>query len=303
MLHKSILSFAVVALSLAAAAAKPLLTEPQPLLRVGIIADCQYGECDDTAERSYRASKDRLRAAIDYLNIQKVALCVSLGDIVENDPYAIDSLLPILDRADSSFYHILGNHDFYADTAASHRLHRALRTTAPHYGSIERNGVRIVMLNSNARTLYAADNDSLRADAQFYADSLTSTGEKVYHFNGAIDTPQIAWLENELIEARSKGQIVVLMSHHPIRFFLPNATIRNSDEMCDLIDRYSDVVVAHISGHLHYGGRTRHKGVHYIIMKGMVQKETSNFATTLSIFTDHIELSAIDGSKFSLKFL
>lgn len=303
MLRKSILSFAVAALPLVATAAKPHLPEPQPLLRVGLIADCQYGECDDSAERSYRGSKERLRSAIDYLNAEKVALCVSLGDIVENNPHAIDSLMPILSRADSAFYHILGNHDFYADTAATHRLHRALRTTAPHYGSIERNGVRIIMLNTNRRTFYAADTDSLRADAKAYADSLTAAGEKVYSFNGAIDAPQMAWLENELIAARQAGQIVVLMSHHPIRFFLPNATIRNSDEVCDLIDRYSDVVVAHISGHLHYGGRTRHKGVHYIIMKGMVQKETSNFATTLSVFADHIEFSAIDGSQFSLKTL
>lgn len=298
-----IISLLAVALCSSSAAAKRPIVASEPLLRVGIIADCQYGECDDTAERSYRASKDRLRAAIDYLNVQKVALSISLGDIVENDPYAIDSLLPILDRTDSSFYHILGNHDFYADTAASHRLHRALRTQKPYYYSVEHGRVRLIMLNTNARTLYAADTDSLRADAVAYADSLSAAGIKVYSFNGAVDAPQMAWLENELIAARSKGQIVVLMSHHPLRFFLPNAVARNSDEVCALIDRYKGTVVAHLAGHLHYGGRTLYNGVHYIIMKGMVQKETSNFATTLAIFTDRIELSAVDCSKFSLKFL
>lgn len=138
----------------------------QPLLRTAIIADCQYASIDDTAERSYRNSKQRLSQAIKYFNDQRVNFTISLGDIIDGDIASFDSLCPILSLADSAMYHVLGNHDFLGDSTLNHKMHSALNLSQPYYYSISVEGVRLILLNTNERTLYAAHNEQTTTDAQ-----------------------------------------------------------------------------------------------------------------------------------------
>lgn len=58
------------------------------LFRLGIIADIQHADIDDGksfhgASRYYRQSKEILQRAVDYWRGEKVAMAVSLGDIID----------------------------------------------------------------------------------------------------------------------------------------------------------------------------------------------------------------------------
>ena len=52
--------------------------DTSPLIRFGLIADIQYGDCDTHGDRYYRNSLEKLTSCIDSLNEQKVQFTINL---------------------------------------------------------------------------------------------------------------------------------------------------------------------------------------------------------------------------------
>lgn len=274
----------------------------QKLLEFGLWADCQYADIEDTRSRAYRASKDRLHEAIMEFNRLKLPFSISLGDIIDRGYENFTTLCPILSKADSTIYYVLGNHDFMTN-----REQMALKTSVqgleePYYYSIEKGRVKIIVLNTNELTLYSSRySQSDRTQTLLYRDSLKRAGVAFYDMNGSVSSAQLKWLEGELTEAEKLGQIVVVMSHHPLLHFVDLVVAQNASQVRTVLERYS-CVKAHLSGHFHSGGYAKGKDIHYLVVSGMVEKNEADYFSKITIFDDRIVVEGNSGHQREMKF-
>jgi len=139
-------------------------------------------------------------------------------------------------------------------------------------------------------------------DISFYAYSIESDGyrkaETYYHrnnpnapkWNGAIGNEQLAWLEDELAEAKEEGQNVVLLCHFPV--YPENIhNLWNAPEVLAIIDAHP-VVKAWVNGHNHTGNYATRNGVHYLTLKGMVDTEETSYAI-IDVYDDRLVLTGV----------
>lgn len=274
----------------------------QKLLEFGLWADCQYADIDDTQSRTYRASKDRLHEAIAEFNRLKLPFSISLGDIVDRDYKNFTDLEPVLATADSTIYYVLGNHDFMPSGEQMAQKTLAEGIEEPYYYSIVKGGVRVIILNTNELTLYSSRYSEFeRARTLRYRDSLQMAGVALYDMNGSVSATQLQWLEDELKQAQKYGQIVIVMSHHPLLYLFNQVVAQNAEQIRAVLERYS-CVKAHLGGHFHHGGYAKRKGIHYLIVSGMVEKNEDDYFSKITIFDDRIVVEGNSGHKREMKF-
>ncbi|XP_054153439.1 manganese-dependent ADP-ribose/CDP-alcohol diphosphatase-like [Oppia nitens] len=108
--------------------------------------------------------------------------------------------------------------------------------------------------------------------------------------NGAISREQIQWLDEELAESDSMGELVIVFGHvglHPGSSDW-NTVCWNYDEVVDCFNRHRSVV-GYLSGHSHSSGYTLANGVHYITFHGIVETppDTEAFAS-VSVYEDRL---------------
>ena len=106
-------------------------------------------------------------------------------------------------------------------------------------------------------------------------ENLEGVPRRFVGFGGAVDLPQLEWLEDSLRQARDRGERVIICSHQPIHpdSTFPTCLIWNYEDVLSLIRRYSDVVIASFSGHAHKGGyvRDEESGVHFRCFDAMLE--------------------------------
>ena len=104
---------------------------------------------------------------------------------------------------------------------------------------------------------------------------LEGLAKRFVAFNGAVDTPQLEWLEQSLQMARDNDEKVILCSHQPIHpeSTWPTCLIWNYDEILAIVRNYNDVVCASFSGHAHKGGYVRDEvsGVHFRTFEAVLE--------------------------------
>ncbi|MEI7825728.1 MAG: metallophosphoesterase, partial [Chlorobiaceae bacterium] len=90
----------------------------------------------------------------------------------------------------------------------------------------------------------------------------------------AVGTRQKAWLQREVEKAEHSGEKVIIICHFPM---LPETTdqkhglLWNHHEIAELVSS-SPAVMACLSGHYHYGGYARHKGIHFVVLPAFVNR-------------------------------
>lgn len=277
----------------------------EALLRFGVVADCQsaQSESEEKRERRYTLSPTKLTEAIASFNREHVDLAVSLGDLVEGDMESFRELEPILSEAQMELYHVLGNHDYLLGDSLK-RAMKVMGIKEPGYYSRVKNGVRLIFLNSNENAIYTVRKGSAEyaAAEQRLAEQKATSLFGARPYSGEVSERQMKWLEEELQAAEAAGEIVVLMSHHPLYYPIDLVTMSGSERVRALIERY-DCVKTHISGHFHRGGYSRINGVDYLILKGMVEGDNNRYAI-VNIYPDRIEIDGRgDEEDRTLKFI
>ena len=127
--------------------------DTSPLIRFGLIADIQYGDCDTHGDRYYRNSLEKLTSCIDSLNEEKVQFTINLGDIVDRSPADIDPVVDLLKKLDAPVYHTTGNHDYKGFTNNGD-LFNKLDMPAEYY-SFKKGDWLFIMLNTNEIASYS----------------------------------------------------------------------------------------------------------------------------------------------------
>lgn len=254
-------------------------THVYPDFEIGIIADCQYCDCDSKNNRFYRQSPDKFKSAVEKLNTKKLDFTIHLGDFIDRDFESFDTVLPIWNSLKSEKYHVLGNHDFSVPDS--------LKTLVPdkmglknRYYSFIKNNWRFIILDGNDLSYHGAISNRKQKET----DSLFKLLKKentpsLQTWNGGLSLEQLKWVKEELDKAKSKNENVGFYCHFPAVRDGETHNLWNYKQFLQLINSY-DNVKFYFNGHNHNGDYLELNGIHHLTFKGMLDTEkTSAFAT------------------------
>ena len=281
------------------------------MIRFAAIADVQYADADDKIGRHYRASYEKLLSAGGEFSRADAAFAMNFGDAYDHDwenALAIKEVLGVsAERGKVKWRHVLGNHDFSVPLDKKAEVYDVFNLKKPGYYDFslvdrddESNKWRVVVLNGNEISLYAAENDAEKRAAQKErAKRKLADGSEPHNYNGSVSATQLEWLDKKLQEAEKEGQNVLVCSHFPLYAnsktlnsprtrlaSLVNVGIYYSDlgvstwngrEILEILDR-RPCVKAYMAGHLHEGSYGERNNVAHITLRGIVETETTAYA-------------------------
>lgn len=258
-----------------------------PLLRMGLIADAQYCDCDASLERYYRISLEKLHTAVDTFNARQVDLVVNLGDLIDKRLESYPPVLQEIGRLRMPVYHLLGNHEFWDVPYHMQRsLYDSLRLQGG-YCELEFPSWRLLLLDGTELAEYAQGaHPDLELEGERCRNSLIGHGNAAV-WNGAVGEAQMEWMEWQLTQAAHAGQQVALFCHFPISPPGHPMSLWNEADLRVLLARHPQAR-AWFAGHSHQGGYMHLQGLHHLTLVGMLMTPDSNAFAILNFYTDHI---------------
>ncbi len=261
-----------------------------PDFEIGVIADCQYCDCDPTDVRFYRKAPARLKEAVTELNTHKLDYTIHLGDFIDRDFNSFDTLIPIWGGLHMDKFHVLGNHDFSVADSLKPMVFEKMGLKDRYY-SIVKNKWRFIVLDGNDLSVHGA----LTADKKQQTDSLyalLSDRElpNLKPWNGGLGKDQLQWVENELKLATENKERVGFYCHYPVLGETNDLTLWNYEQVLTLIDKY-ECVKFYFNGHHHDGSYVQKNGVHYLNFKGMLDTPDSTSYARVAFHNDSILVS------------
>lgn len=260
-----------------------------PVLKVGLIADPQYCDCDPGPTRNYRGSLQKLEAAVDTFNRHANDYVMILGDMTDRDFESVDSVLPIFQQLNMPVYYVFGNHDFRDNDSVDR--YKVLETygLSDYYYSFSFENWKFIALDGTELGEYTL---GLHPELEEEGDSLRNRIQGMIHdheWNGGLSRKQLNWLENEITESFNINQQVILYCHWPVFPYYNRKNLWNDTAVVELIEQYPNVA-AYINGHNHEGNYGFRNGIHYLNLVGMVETEEYNSFFQMNIFKDRLEL-------------
>ena len=270
-----------------AAPEPPSTAKASPLLRFGVIADCQYCAVPRAGNRYYSKSVEKLRTCVEHLNGLELDFVVHLGDFIDRDWESFDAVVPIYDSLKAPHYHVLGNHDFSVADEQKASVPERLGMTSRWY-DFTAGDVRFVVIDGNDVSLHAYPEGSAawRRAAEYYEASGTGAPK----WNGALGTEQMQWLDRTLADATAKGQRAFVLCHFPVYPEDPH-NLWNATEVGELLERH-DSFAGYLNGHNHAGNLGERSGRPYHTFHGMVDTETTAYSV-VSLYDDRLEIEGI----------
>ena len=248
-------------------------------LRIGLIADCQYCDCDysERWDNNYRQALPRLKAAVDTLNAKRVQYTFHLGDFIDREYTSYKAVDSAYESLNMPHYHLLGNHDFSVKDSLKSSVLSSLRLKKPYYVVSKQNWTFIVLDGTDISTYKSADRNDVSIADSIRQTYLTKGRTQALPWNGAIGDTQLNWLDTELTKADNSLNNVIILCHFPV---LPkgDANLWNDKEVVEILEKHRSVK-AYINGHHHPGNYMVQNGIHYLTLQGMVKtRNQTSFA-------------------------
>lgn len=253
-------------------------------MRIGILADIQYGDEDNFKKCRYRDSLKKLQEAVRYFNSEAVDFVVQLGDLINKNMRSYEPVLDILEELKPPIHSVLGNHDYIVADSEKAEIPLKLKMPSRYY-SFHQNSWELIFLDGNDLSLNShPENSMAHKQSQELFDSLYGLSE---WWNGAISEKQLSWFEKRLNAAEEEGKDIGIFCHFPI---IPESrfTLWNASEVHQLISRFENVRFW-MNGHHHEGAYLVENGKHYVTYKGMVESKTNAYAI-MEIARDKISI-------------
>ncbi len=245
---------------------------------IGIVADCQYCNCETKNNRFYPKSSERLRKAVKELNKHPLDYAIHLGDFIDKDFQSFDTVAPIWNKLKSDKYHVLGNHDFSVADSLKPMIFEKMNIKNRYY-SILKNKWRFIVLDGNDLSLHGALTNSKKRQTDSLFKLLSDKNmPNLEVWNGGLSSEQLKWVEHELQLATKNKEQVGFYCHFPTLGEEQAHNLWNYEQLLTLIDLYP-CVKFYFNGHNHDGSYVQKNGVHYLNFKGMVDtKDSTSFA-------------------------
>jgi 3',5'-cyclic AMP phosphodiesterase CpdA len=225
----------------------------------GIIADPQYANTATSGTRYYRSSLTKLAQAADTLQAHAVPFAAVLGDFINGYTAAdtalalrdLDSVNLRLDRFTGEKYAVIGNHDV-ASLSKAEFLGRVSTAVRSNCYSFDKGNYHFVVLDGN----YRADGVDFNHSNFTWSDAWASPAE-------------IAWLTADLAAAGARDVFVFI--HYILDTTVTSGEcLKNASELIRIFENAGNVKAV-FSGHAHTGGYKDFNGIHYLVMRGMVE--------------------------------
>lgn len=244
--------------------------EARPLLRVGLMTDLHYADKEPTKTRFYREALGKLDEAVSFMNREKPAAVVELGDFIDQAS-GVEQELEWLKTMEQHYarltmprHYVLGNHCVATLTKAEFAAHTGAALSG--YSAFELNGATFLLL-----------------DACFREDG-TAYGRNNFHWKDShIPQQEISWIKAEL--ARASGPVIVL-AHQRLDLDAAHA-VKNATEVRTVLES-SRKVAAVFQGHSHKNDLQEIAGIPYCTLAAMIEGsgEENNSYTLLDVFPD-----------------
>lgn len=246
---------------------------------IGIIADCQYCNCDTQGNRFYRNSTNKFKLAVEELNTKDLDYTIHLGDFIDRDFKSFDSVLPIWNSLKSKKYHVLGNHDFSVSDSLKDLVPAKMGLKNRYY-SFTKNNWRFIVLDGNDLSYHGALTDNKKKETDSLFTLLKADNEpNLQNWNGGLSSEQLDWVKRELDVAKNNNEWVGFYCHFPVGKDGEVHNLWNYKQFLQLIASYENVKF-YFNGHNHNGDYLEKNKVHHLTFKGMLDTEnTSAFAT------------------------
>lgn len=260
-----------------------------PIIRFGIIADIQYGDCETSGNRYYRNSLQKLEEAVEFFNKENVEFTINLGDLVDRNFNDLDPIVSTLNKSHKKVYNTTGNHD-YNGVTNNKILFKKVNMPAEYYSFKKKNWLFII-LNTNEIASYAniQGTDKEKEHQTMLQNIKDQKRKNGLSYNGGISEKQMKWLDKQLEKAQKKNENVLIFAHHPL---YPEMALNalNDKEILETIDKYN-CVKAIFSGHHHPGAFGYYKKIPSVTLEGMVETENKNAFGIVEIYDNKILLN------------
>ena len=252
-------------------------TQRKPIIQFGMVTDMHYADADPRGTRYYRESLPKLTECVTFMNDQKVAFLIELGDLKDEDPRAqekdtltyLETIEAILAKFEGPRYHVLGNHDM--DSISKQQfLDRVTNTgidKSANYYSFDQNDIHFVVLDA----------------------CYTSNGVDYDHGNFSwkdanIPQEQATWLKNDLTKT---AHPTIVFVHQQLDGETSHC-IKNAAEIRDILEENQNVLAV-FHGHNHAGHYSHMEGIHYYTLKAVIEGSgaENNAYATATVYDDH----------------
>jgi manganese-dependent ADP-ribose/CDP-alcohol diphosphatase len=281
--------------------------------------------------RYYKNGINLIRQAVQYwhenMEENNFKFIIQLGDIldgkfVQNRENALSLVLNELNSdfkmliPDFKLYHIWGNHEFY-NYKRNELIHTELNSarlanpkvskSANYYLIDLTNDIKIICLDFYEFSAlgYDEDNDvykeaiSLLRKHNRNEDLNNNEGLKGFlkrftALNAALNRKQMNWLVKELEILKKNKCKAIIIGHIPIHPMTSKNTFGlawNYIELLDIFNRYSELILAYLSGHDHNGAfyKCKKTNIHYLTFPSILEAPPKkNSFATIKIFNDKI---------------
>lgn len=276
------------------------MAAPSAAVRVGILSDIQYCDCEDGTDfsgeekRYFRNSLVIAQDAVSAFNGAGVDAVATLGDVIDGKcrglnitDVCLERVRTVLEQVTAPRYDLVGNHELYnfnRDALPCTGLKLMGEGNKSYYSATHGNW-DLIFLDSFETCLIGYDEGDERLKA---AEDLmrvnnpnvlaTGTGVDWFEglpvekhrwvpFNGALSEEQVAWLRARLTASKAAGRHAVIFAH--VALFAPaskpKTVLWNAEEVMALTHEFADTVVAVIAGHDHDGGYgVDAAGIHHV---------------------------------------
>ena len=261
-----------------------------PIFSFGVVADLQYADHPPYKNRYFRNSLQKLESCIATMNAHELAFVADLGDLIERDFKSFDPVLAQYNKCYSKVHFTVGNHDFEVDEDMKSQVRSKMGFKDKAYYAFSVKHIRFIFLDGNTISTYANKPGS---DGYRQAETLiTGLKEKgmpqAQPWNGGIDEEQLEWLEQNLQEAKSRLEKVIIFCHFPI-YPANRHNLLNDLQVLHITGRH-DHIIAWFSGHNHEGNYGYNTGVHFVTLKGMVETPGDAAYCIIDVYADRLEL-------------
>ena len=258
-----------------------------PDFEIGVIADCQYCQCEPTEVRFYKQSPDRMLEAVNELNEHTLAYTIHLGDFIDRDFNSFDTVMPIWNRLKSDNYHVLGNHDFSVADSLKPLIFEKMGLKDRYYSIVKLNW-RFIVLDGNDLSKHGALTKKKKQQTDSLYKVLSGTElPNLKPWNGGLGREQLQWVEKEMKLATKNKERVGFYCHFPAMGETNAHNLWNYEQFLDLIASY-DCVKFYFNGHNHAGGYVQKEGIHYLNFKGMVDTRDSSAFARVAFHNDSL---------------
>jgi alkaline phosphatase len=231
-----------------------VLETKKAILRIGLLTDIHYADKEHAGSRYYRESPNKVVAATDELNKQKLDFLVELGDLIdtvkvpETDKKHLKIIDSELQKISEKRYYVLGNH--CVETLTKDEFLGEIGQEKSYF-SFDQNGYHFIVL-----------------DACFRQDGVSYGRNNAKWTDTKLPDAELDWLKTDLAVTKLPT-VVFLHQRLDVENQKPIA-VKNADRVRKLLEESGKVRLV-LQGHEHSGDYKEITGISYCTLSAVIE--------------------------------